>query len=110
MTAAVGAYDASLTTLRPYERDAHGRPNPTYRCLFPEAPPAGAVPACAEAGVLGALTGVVGSMMALEVLRELTGFGETLVGRLLLVDTRAMRFETLTYGWDPANPLNGEGA
>jgi adenylyltransferase/sulfurtransferase len=49
-------------------------------------------------------------MMALEVLRELTGFGETLVGRLLLVDTRAMRFETLTYGWDPANPLNGEGA
>jgi adenylyltransferase/sulfurtransferase len=49
-------------------------------------------------------------MMALEVLRELTGFGETLVGRLLLVDTRAMRFETLSYGWDPGNPLNGEGA
>jgi len=109
VTAAVGAYDASLTTLRPHERDAQGRPNPTYRCLFPQAPPAGAIPACAEAGVLGALTGVVGSMMALEVLRELTGFGETLVGRLLLVDTRAMRFETLTYGWDPANPLNGEG-
>ena len=108
VTAAVGAYDASLTTLRPHERDAQGRPNPTYRCLFPQAPPAGAVPACAEAGVLGALTGVLGSMMALEVLRELTGFGETLVGRLLLVDTRAMRFETMTYGWDPGNVLNGE--
>ena len=109
VTAAVGAFDGSLTTLRPHERDAQGRPNPTYRCLFPQAPPAGAVPACAEAGVLGALTGVLGSMMALEVLRELTGFGETLVGRLLLIDTRAMRFETLTYGWDPANALNGTG-
>ena len=109
VTAAVGAFDGSLTTLRPFERDAQGRPNPTYRCLFPEAPPAGAIPACAEAGVLGALTGVLGSMMALEVLRELTGFGENLVGRLLLVDSRAMRFETLSYGWDPRNPLNGEG-
>ena len=110
VTGAVGAFDGSLTTLRPFERDAQGRPNPTYRCLFPEAPPAGAIPACAEAGVLGALTGVLGSMMALEVLRELTGFGENLVGRLLLVDSRAMRFETLSYGWDPGNPLNGEGA
>jgi adenylyltransferase/sulfurtransferase len=59
--------------------------------------------------VLGALTGVVGSMMALEVLREITGFGETLVGRILLIDTRSMRFETMNYTWDPANPLNGKG-
>jgi molybdopterin-synthase adenylyltransferase len=108
VTAAVGAYDASLTTLRPFEIGKDGKPNPTYRCLFPEQPPAGTVPACAEAGVLGALTGVVGSMMALEVLREITGFGETLVGRILLIDTRAMRFETMNYAWDPANPLNGQ--
>lgn len=108
VTAAVGAYDASLTTLRPFETSKDGKPNPTYRCLFPEQPPAGTVPACAEAGVLGALTGVVGSMMALEVLREITGFGETLVGRILLIDTRAMRFETMNYAWDPANPLNGK--
>jgi molybdopterin/thiamine biosynthesis adenylyltransferase len=108
VTAAVGAYDASLTTLRPFETGKDGKPNPTYRCLFPEPPPAGTVPACAEAGVLGALTGVVGSMMALEVLREITGFGETLVGRILLIDTRAMRFETMNYAWDPANPLNGK--
>ena len=107
VTAAVGAFDASLTTLRPFERNAKGEPNPTYRCLFPEPPPAGAIPACAEAGVLGALTGVLGAMMALEVVREITGIGESLVGRLLLVDTRAMRFETMNYGWDPANPLNG---
>ncbi len=107
VTAAVGAYDGSLTTLRPFEMGPDGKPNPTYRCLFPEQPPAGSVPACAEAGVLGALTGVIGSMMALEVVREITGFGETLVGRILLIDTRAMRFETMSYGWDPANPLNG---
>jgi len=108
VTAAVGAYDGSLTTLRPFETRPDGKPNPTYRCLFPEQPPAGSVPACAEAGVLGALTGVIGSMMALEVVREITGFGETLVGRILLIDTRAMRFETMSYGWDPANPLNGK--
>jgi adenylyltransferase/sulfurtransferase len=66
------------------------------------------VPACAEAGVLGALTGVLGSMMALEVIREIVGFGAGLVGRLLMVDTRAMRFETLNYAWDPGNPLSGE--
>ncbi len=107
---AVGAYDGSLTVLRPFENARNGEPNPTYRCLFPERPPAGAVAACSEAGVLGALTGVVGSMMALEVLREIAGFGESLVGRLLLMDTRAMRFETVAYGWDPDNPLSGKAA
>ena len=85
-----------------------GKPNPTSRCLFPEAPPPGSIPACSEAGILGALTGVVGAMMALEVIREITGFGESLVGRILLMDTRAMRFETMNYAWDPANPLNGD--
>jgi adenylyltransferase/sulfurtransferase len=110
ITGAVGAFDASLTTLRPFETGANGKPNPTYRCLFPEAPPAGTVPPCSEAGVIGALTGVVGAMMALEVVREITGFGEGLVGRLLLFDARAMRFETMNYGWDPGNPLNGEAA
>lgn len=110
VTAAVGGFDASLTTLRPHETDATGRPNPTYRCLFPEPPPPGVVPTCAEAGVLGALTGVVGAMMALEVVREIVGFGEGLVGRLLLIDTRAMRFETVRYGHDPDNPLNGINA
>lgn len=107
VTAAVGPMDASLTTLRPFEPNAAGEPNPTYRCLFPEPPPAGTVPACSEAGVLGALTGIVGSMMALEVIREIVGFGEGLVGRLLLFDARALRFETLSYGWDPDNVLNG---
>jgi molybdopterin/thiamine biosynthesis adenylyltransferase len=96
------------TTIRAHERGADGTPNPTYRCLFPEPPPPGTVPACAEAGILGALAGVIGSMAALEVIREIVRFGEGLVGRLIMVDARAMRFETLHYGWDPANPLSGE--
>src|SRR2546421_3461194 len=108
VTAAVGTFDGTLTTIRAHERDADGRPNPTYRCLFPEPPPPGTVPACAEAGILGALTGVLGSLMALEVVREIVGFGEGPVGRLLMFDARAMRFETLQYGWDPSNPLSGE--
>src|SRR5712671_5418614 len=108
VTAAVGIFDGTLTTIRAHEKDRDGRPNPTYRCLFPEPPPPGAVPACAEAGILGAVTGVVGSLMALEVIREIVGFGEGLVGRLLMFDARAMRFETLQYAWDPSNPLSGE--
>jgi adenylyltransferase/sulfurtransferase len=108
VTAAVGTFDGSLTTLRAHEMRADGVRNPTYRCLFPEPPPAGTVPACAEAGILGALPGVLGSMMALEVIREIVGFGEGLVGRLLMVDARSMRFETLSYDWDPGNPLSGE--
>jgi molybdopterin/thiamine biosynthesis adenylyltransferase len=108
VTAAVGTFDGSLTTLRAHETRADGVRNPTYRCLFPEPLPAGTVPACAEAGILGALPGVLGSMMALEVIREIVGFGEGLVGRLLMVDARSMRFETLNYEWDPGNPLSGE--
>jgi adenylyltransferase/sulfurtransferase len=66
------------------------------------------VPACSEAGILGALTGVLGSLMALEVIREIVGFGEGLVGRLLMFDARAMRFATISYQWNPNNPLSGE--
>jgi adenylyltransferase/sulfurtransferase len=107
VTAAVGVFDGTLTTLRAHELGRDGKPNPTYRCLFPEPPPAGTIPACAEAGILGALTGVIGSMMALETIREIVGFGEGLVGRLLMLDARAMRFEMLGYSWDPNNPLSG---
>ena len=110
VTGAVGTFDGSLTTLRPFEPGADGKPNPTYRCLFPEAPPEGVVPTCSQAGVLGALTGMVGTMMAMEVIREITGFGEGLTGKLLLIDAFSMRFERLEYQWDAANPLNGSAA
>jgi molybdopterin-synthase adenylyltransferase len=108
ITAALGMFDGSLTTIRAHEKNADGQFNPTYRCLFPEPPPPGTVPPCAEAGVMGALAGMLGSMMALEAIREIVGFGEGLVGRLLMVDARAMRFETLRYARDPLNPLNGD--
>lgn len=110
VTAAVNEFDGSLTTLKPHLLDAEGRPNPTYRCLFPEKPPAGMIPTCAEAGVLGALAGVIGTLQAIEVLREIVGFGEGLTGKLLLVDALSMRFETIAYRRDPANPLNGDAA
>jgi adenylyltransferase/sulfurtransferase len=110
VTAAVGQFDGSITTLKPYLSDAAGVPNPTYRCIFPEAPPEGLLPTCAEAGILGALVGVVGSLQAIEAIKEIVGIGEGLVGRLLLYDARAARFETIRYGWNPANPLNGTDA
>ena len=110
VTAALGQFDGSLTTIKAHEADSNGRPNPTYRCLFPSPPPPGAIPTCAEAGVLGALAGVLGSLMAMEVIREITGFGESLLGRLLMVDARSMRFDTIRYGWDETNPLNGRKA
>ncbi|RTM00444.1 molybdopterin-synthase adenylyltransferase MoeB [Ancylobacter aquaticus] len=108
VSAALGRFDATVTTLRPHEKAADGTPNPTYRCLFPEPPPAGTVPSCAEAGILGAVAGVAGTLVALEAVRAVVGFGEGLVGRLLMIDTLTMRFETLSYGWDPDNPLTGE--
>lgn len=104
----LGTMDGAITTLRPYEDSkVKGVPNPTYRCLFPEPPPDGTIPTCEQAGVLGALAGVVGSLMALEAIREIAPFGEGLVGRLLMIDARSMRFETLTYAFDRANPLSG---
>ena len=108
VTAAVASFDGTLTTIRAHECGADERPYPSYRCLFPEPPPAGTVPTCAEAGVLVAMAGVLGSMMALEVIREIVGFGEGLVGRLVMLDVRSMRFETLRYSCDPSNPLSGE--
>jgi molybdopterin-synthase adenylyltransferase len=111
VSAALGEFDGTLTTLKPYEAGPDGKPNPTYRCLFPDPPEPGTIPTCAEAGILGALAGVLGSLMVMEAIRVLVGgFGdgdEGLVGRLLMIDARAMRFETLRYAWDPDNPLSG---
>ena len=110
ITGSVGQFDGSLTTLKPYLDGDDGLPNPTWRCLFPDAPPDGLLPTCAVAGILGALTGVIGSMQALEAIKEIVGIGDGLVGRLLLYDARSARFEMIAYRWDPANPLNGRAA
>jgi molybdopterin/thiamine biosynthesis adenylyltransferase len=95
--AAVGRFDGSLTVLKPFENGKDGMPNPGYRDLFPEAPPPGVVPSCAEAGVLGALTGVIGTLQAMETIKLITGIGEPLIGRLLLYDALAARFDTIRY-------------
>jgi adenylyltransferase/sulfurtransferase len=79
-----------------------------YRCLFPESPPPGTVPTCAEGGVLGVLAGIVGTMQANEVLKLVLGIGEPLIGRLLLVDALGGRTRELHIDRDPACPLCGE--
>lgn len=97
VTAAVGPFDGQLTTLKPHLTGPDGRRYPTYRCLFPEPPPAGTVANCEENGVLGAVVGVMGTLAAAEVVKEITGVGESLVGRLVLYDARSCRFSEMTY-------------
>jgi adenylyltransferase/sulfurtransferase len=104
---AVGPFDGYVSTFKPHERDAQGTPFPSYRCLFPEAPPPGTIPNCAEVGVLGAVVGVIGTLQATEVLKEILGIGISLAGRLLMYDALAARFETLSIGYDPENPISG---
>lgn len=99
--AAVGRFDGSLTVFKPYEAGSDGKLNPSYRDLFPEPPPDGLVPSCAEAGIVGALTGVMGTLQAMEVIKLITGIGDPLVGRLLLYDGLAARFETVRYARRP---------
>jgi len=105
--AALGPFDGHLTTFRAFETDGNGVPRPSYRCLFPEPPPEGTIAPCSEAGILGPVAGVIGSLAAVEVVKELLQIGESLVGRLLLYDALQARFSTVAYGWDPDNPLNG---
>ncbi len=106
--AAVGPFDGYVTTFKPHERRPDGAPWPTYRCLFPEAPPPGTVANCAEVGVLGAVVGVVGTLQATEVLKEILGLGESLAGRLLIYDALSTRFEQVKFAWDRSNPLSGD--
>ncbi len=95
--AAVGRFDGSVTVLKPWESDSQGRRNPSYRDLFPQEPPAGLVPSCAAAGIVGALVGVIGTLQAMEAIKLIAGIGEPLVGRLLLYDALAANFETIRY-------------
>lgn len=92
VSGALGRFDGSITVLKPYEDK-----NPSYRDLFPSPPPPGTVPSCAEAGVVSALPGVIGSLQAMEAIKLITGIGESLVGRLLLYDGLNARFDMIRY-------------
>ena len=81
---------------------------PCYRCLFPEPPPAGSVPNCAEGGVLGVLPGIIGSVQATEAIKLLLGIGEPLIGRLLHVDALAMRMHEIAFERDPDCQMCGK--
>lgn len=98
VSAAVLRFEGQLATFKP-----HAGPDlPCYRCLYPAPPPPDLVPTCSEAGVLGAVTGVMGTLQATEVLKELLGIGESLAGRLLIWDALAARFRTIRLRRDPA--------
>jgi adenylyltransferase/sulfurtransferase len=85
-----------------------GQQGPCYRCLFPEPPPPGLVPSCAEGGVLGVLPGIIGALQANEVVKLILGEGDPLIGRLLLFDALRMRFRELKLKKDPACPICSE--
>lgn len=102
VSAAIGEFDGQIATFKAYESDY-----PCYRCLYPEPPPPGAIPPCSEAGILGAVAGIVGAWQALEVIREIVGFGESLAGKLLLFDGLASRTRLITLPRDPACTLCG---
>jgi molybdopterin/thiamine biosynthesis adenylyltransferase len=85
-----------------------GPETPCYRCLFPEPPPPGTVPSCAEGGVFGVLPGIIGSVQAVEAIKLILGVGEPLVGRLLLYDALRSEFTTVRLRWDPECPVCGK--
>jgi len=103
VSAAVLRFDGQLSTFKPHAHDG----GPCYRCLHPAPPPDGLVPTCSEAGILGAVTGVMGSLQATEVLKEVLGIGESLSGRLLIWDALATRIRTVRLSKDPACPICG---
>ena len=100
VAAALAPFDGQLSTFKPYLGAGH----PCYRCLFREAPPPDMVPRCETAGILGAIAGVLGTLQAVEVLKELLGLGDSLDGTLLLYDALRARFHSIRIGKDPACP------
>ena len=103
VSASLLRFEGQLATFRAYESGD----NPCYRCLFPVAPPDGVVPRCDQAGIFGALAGIIGSLQATEVLKELLGLGERLAGAIVIYDALSLTFRRLRVRRDPACALCG---
>jgi len=106
VSAALLRFDGQVSTFKPYLEGEH----PCYRCLFAEAPPADLVPRCEEAGIFGAVAGVVGSLQAVEALKELLGLGDSLSGSLLIYDGLGANFRKIKIPRDPDCALCGARA
>ena len=106
VAAALSPFEGQLSTFRPYL----GKWHPCYRCLFREPPPPDLVPRCEEAGILGAVAGVMGTLEAVEVLKELLGLGDSLDGTLLIYDALRAQFHRIRIAKDPECPTCGAGA
>ena len=100
VSAAVLRFDGQLATFKPHVSGC-----PCYRCIYPEPPPAGQIPSCDEAGVLGAVAGVLGTLQATEVLKELLGIGESMAGRILIYDALTAAMRQVRVNPDPECPL-----
>lgn len=105
VAAALSPFEGQLSTFKSYL----GPPHPCYRCLFREPPPPDAVPRCVEAGILGAVAGVIGTLQATEVLKELLGIGDSLSGSLLIYDALRSDFHRVKLPRDPDCPTCGNG-
>ena len=106
VAAALSPFEGQLSTFRPHLGEGH----PCYRCLFREPPPPDMVPRCEEAGILGAVAGVMGTLQAVEVLKELLGLGDSLDGTLLIYDALRAGFHRIRIAKDPACPTCGAAA
>ncbi len=107
VSAAVGRFEGQLTTYKPYAAPGE---LPCYRCFVPEEPPRDAQVNCAEEGVMGAVTGVIGALAAMEVLKEILDLGDGLAGRMLIYDGLGATFRTVSLRADPACPDCGSAA
>ncbi len=106
--ASIFMFEGQVTVYQPADPANGIEGGPCYRCLYPDPPPPGEVPSCSEAGVLGVLPGIVGSIQAIEAIKLIIGIGEPLIGRLLMIDTLDMTFRTLKIGRNPECPVCGD--
>lgn len=106
ISGAVRRFDGHVMTFKPWLKDANGTPLPCYRSYLPHAPQE--EDDCASVGIVGALTGIIGSLMALEAIKEITQSGTSLAGHMLIYDGLAGTARRVKLNWDPANPNNGK--